>query len=74
MPYCRRISTPIASKVPSSVAMAVETSATISVLRAAERIAAFPASEAYHFSEKPDQTVGSPPWLKDSATSTAIGM
>ena len=54
--------------------MAVETSATISVLSAADRIAELWASETYHFSEKPDHAVGSPPSLKDSATSTAIGM
>ena len=59
--------------MPSRVAIAVETSATISVLSAADRISLFEASEPYHFSEKPDQTVGSPPSLKDSATSTAIG-
>ena len=64
----------MASSVPSSVAIAVETSATISVLSAADRIAELAASETYHFSEKPDHAVGSPPSLKDSATSTAIGM
>ena len=35
-PRLRRISTPSASKVPSKVAMAVETSATTSVLSAAD--------------------------------------
>ena len=53
--------------------MAVETRATMRVLSAAERISAFEASETYHFVEKPDHTVGRPPSLKESATSTAIG-
>ena len=55
------------------MAIAVETSATMSVLSAAERISSFEASETYHLVEKPDQTVGRPPSLKESATSTAIG-
>ena len=54
--------------------MAVETSATISVLSAADRISPVGGERARTIScEKPDHTVGSPPSLKDSATSTAIG-
>ena len=64
---------PMASSVPSSVAMTVEATATISVLSAADNMSWLEASDTYHLVEKPDQTVGSPPSLKDSATSTAIG-
>ena len=71
--FLRRVSMPIASSVPRSVAIRVETSATISVFSAAERISWFEASETYHLVEKPDQTVGRPPSLKESATSTPIG-
>ena len=60
--------------MPSSVAIAVDTSATTSVFSAADRISLLEASDTYHFNEKPDHIVGNPPSLNDSATSTAIGM
>ena len=64
---------PMASSVPSSVAMTVEATATISVFSAADNMSWLDASDTYHLVEKPDQTVGRPPSLKESATSTAIG-
>ena len=73
LPLRRRISTPMANKVPSTVASRVETNATIKVLRAADRMSSLAISAPYQRVEKPVQAVGRPPSLNDSATRTEIG-
>jgi len=64
-----RISTPMARSVPRTVDKPAEI-----VLNAACRMSALCHSTPYHLVENPVQAVGSPPSLKDKATSTEIGM
>ena len=69
----RTRSTPSARRVPMTVEIAVDQTATMMEFHAAPVIFALAASAPYHSSEKPPQAVGMPDLLKDSTISTAIG-
>ena len=62
----RRCSIPIASMVPSTVAIAVDDAATMSELRVAAMILGLAASFPYQSKENPVQAVGMPARLNDS--------
>ena len=69
---CR--ASPTASRVPSTVAIAVAPTAMTREVRSEERIRSSAASSPYHRKLKPSQEYAEPPSLNDIATSTAIGM